>query len=62
MLTNFLFAPTGAHDAIEAHAIYIICQRFLDIGVDQAVVSDLATWANAIWTNPNTDWEQWIIE
>jgi hypothetical protein len=34
--------------------------RFLEDGVDPHVVSELAKWADKIWTNPNTNWEQWF--
>ena len=56
-----LFAPYGAFDAVEAIAFWRVIPRFKADGVDPQVVEDLARWANSIWTNPNTDWEQWYV-
>lgn len=56
-----LFAPDGAFDAVEAHAFWRMIPRFKEDGIDPEVIEGLARWADAIWTNPNTDWEQWFL-
>ena len=57
---NDLFAPGGGSDAIEAHAFWRMIPRFKEDGVDPHVVSEMAKWADKIWTNPDTNWEQWF--
>jgi hypothetical protein len=57
-----LFAPDGAFDAVEAHAFWRMIPRFKTDGVDPQVLSELAKWADKMWTNPATDWEQWMVD
>ena len=57
---NDLFAPGGGSDAVEAHAFWRMIPRFQEDGVDPHIVSELAKWADTMWTNPDTNWEQWF--
>ncbi|MFC2081025.1 hypothetical protein ACFLR8_02325 [Bacteroidota bacterium] len=58
--TKDLFAPGGGSDAIEAHAFWRMIPRFKADGIDPHIISELAKWSDKIWTNPNTNWEQWF--